>query len=94
MGERSTIPGVPFKLMAYAQSMEAVALLVLTGHYIGHLPKYYVDTWIYCGRMRVIQPDHLGYQNRFGFAVRDAVKPGRLVRSLSDLLLKVHGANY
>lgn len=90
LGERSTIPGIPFKLMAYAQSMELIALLVLTGQYIGHLPRHYAKSWIDSDRMRVILPDQLGYQNHFGFTVRDAIKPGELVRSLSDLLLKTH----
>ncbi len=75
--------------MAYAQSIEAIALLVLTGHYIGHLPSYYVDDWIVGGRMRVIQPGHLSYQNRFGYTIRDAVKPARLVKALSGMLMNI-----
>lgn len=90
MGERSVIPGIPFKLMAYAQSMEATALLVLTGQYIGHLPSYYAETWITAGQMRSIQPDQLGYKNRFGFAIREAIRPVRLVSSLTELLLELH----
>lgn len=90
LGERSVIPGIPFKLMAYAQSIEATAVLVLTGQYVGHLPSYYAESWIAAGQMRCIRHDQLSYKNRFGFAIRETIRPDRLVLSLTELLLELH----
>lgn len=90
MGEGNMIPGVLFKLMSYAQNMEAVALLVLSGRYIGHLPEYYARRWVETGQLRPILPDQLGYTNKFGFAVREVKTTNRVLEKFSDLLLSLH----
>jgi len=92
MGERASIPGLQFKLSAYAQSMEACALLVLSGHYLAHLPVYYAKHWTGKGMMRPIRPDRFEFENLFGYATRESRTPRPLVATFTDLLLSLHGS--
>ena len=45
--------------------MESNALLILSGRYIGYLPKHYADYWVKEGRMRVLLPDTPGFESQF-----------------------------
>ena len=42
---------------ATAFSVEGIALLIMTGLYIGFLPAHYASLWVERGEMRVIHPD-------------------------------------
>jgi len=43
---------VEFKPGAYASSLEATALLILSGKYIGFLPHYYANNWVDSGQLK------------------------------------------
>ena len=38
------------------ENMDATALLLLSGHYIGILPVHYADIWVKSGAMRRLHP--------------------------------------
>lgn len=53
-----------------AFSMEAIATLILSGTYIGYLPKHYAATWVAIGQLRALQSDRLSYRSEFHCVTR------------------------
>lgn len=53
---------------ATAVHMEAIALFILSGRYIGYLPEHYAAQWVTIGEMRALRPDQLRYQSLFEVA--------------------------
>jgi DNA-binding transcriptional LysR family regulator len=49
---------------------EAAALLVLSGRFVGFLPKHYAATWVRQGRMRAIAPERFHLEARFNIIMR------------------------
>lgn len=45
--------------------MESNALLILSGRYIGYLPKHYAAHWVSAGQMRALLPDSPSYESQF-----------------------------
>ena len=69
--DAGTRPGsVTFRRSAHASSMEALALLVLTGDYIGYLPQHFAQQWTASGDMWPLAQDRLSYDSTFSVAVR------------------------
>ncbi len=50
---------------ATVYSMEASALLILSGRFGGFLPSYYAQRWVASGDMRPLRPDILAYSPDF-----------------------------
>ena len=50
--------------VAWASGMEGIAGLILTGHYIGHLPKHFADIWVMRGEMRPLFEDEFSFQRQ------------------------------
>lgn len=70
-----------------AQHMESVALLVLSGRYVGFLPAHYAAEWEARGQMRALWPERYRYSNTFYAIVRRQVGQPELLRAfLEDLL--------
>ncbi len=70
-----------------AQHMESVALLVLSGRYVGFLPAHYAAEWETRGHMRALWPERYRYTNTFYAIVRrQAAQPELLRAFLEDLL--------
>ncbi|MXW85737.1 MAG: LysR family transcriptional regulator [Boseongicola sp. SB0667_bin_21] len=47
---------VGFRPVASGQFTEGIAMLVLTGNFIGFLPQHYARSWIEAGKMRELRP--------------------------------------
>ncbi|MBS7560177.1 LysR family transcriptional regulator [Pseudomonas sp. RC4D1] len=62
-----------FNNMISAFSMEAIALLVFSGTYIGYLPTHYAKNWVEEGRLRAILPDRLAYTSAFHCITRQGM---------------------
>jgi DNA-binding transcriptional LysR family regulator len=52
--------------------MEAVALLILSGKFIGYLPDHYARRWVERGEMRVLLPQSFNYRAGFSVVTRAA----------------------
>jgi LysR family transcriptional regulator, transcriptional activator for bauABCD operon len=52
--------------------MEAVALLILSGKFIGYLPDHYAQRWVDRGEMRVLLPEAFNYRAGFSVLTRSA----------------------
>ncbi|WP_298224756.1 LysR family transcriptional regulator [Acidocella sp.] len=59
-----------FVRTATANDVEGVALLVLTGRYIGYLPDHYVRATHFALPLRPVQPRRFGYAVEFELATR------------------------
>ncbi len=55
---------------AQAANIEAMALLILSGQFIGFLPVHYANRWVTSGDLRAIRPDLLHYVAELELIVR------------------------
>lgn len=76
---------------ATAHDQEAVAHLVLSGRYLGHLPEHYAETFVAKDVMRPVLPGTFQYVCEFSAIVRHAPPPSRVVQTLLDALIGAHG---
>ena len=53
---------VSFNFSATAQSIEGIALLILSGKYIGYLPDHYASRWVQSKQMRNVLPSYFAYE--------------------------------
>ncbi len=63
-----------FSNMISAFSMEAIALLLFSGTYIGYLPVHYARQWEEQGRLRAILPQRLSYASAFHCITRQGLE--------------------
>jgi DNA-binding transcriptional LysR family regulator len=65
------------KAAASVINMEAQAMLILSGRFLGFLPCHYADPHIAAGRMRAVQPRRYGFSSLHQIAYRrgDADRP-------------------
>ncbi|MDE3240653.1 MAG: LysR family transcriptional regulator [Paracoccaceae bacterium] len=76
---------------ATAFDMEGLAYLILSGRFVGFLPRTYAERWVRRGEMRAIRPDLFGY--RIGICLAH-VTTGTLPRTAQlfrDAVLSRHG---
>lgn len=72
-----------FEIAAMTSHMESLALLILSGSYIGHLPTHYATGWVEAGEMRRLLPATASYADTFHLAcLRD--EQNRAVALLRD----------
>lgn len=62
--------GVAFRSSAYTSNMEALSLLILSGKYIGYLPRHFADPWIERGEMWPLAERRLSYDSQISVAAR------------------------
>lgn len=83
----STVTRLPaLEPAAQADNLEAIAMLVLSGRFVGYLPDHAAAAWVAQGRMRAVRPAELGYVSRFEVAsLRRRPQPASLAAFLDDL---------
>jgi DNA-binding transcriptional LysR family regulator len=77
---------------ATASDQEAVAMLVISGAYLGFLPNHYAELFVRAGQMRAVAPRTLTYRCTFSCIWRKAPSPKRVALAFHDCLLEAHGA--
>lgn len=83
-GWQPPIP-IEFGTPAIASHMESIAILILSGHYLGYLPSHYAERWVEKGDMRPLLEDAASYDDEF-FLVSRKGERNRGVRLLFDSL--------
>jgi DNA-binding transcriptional LysR family regulator len=80
------------RLVSHAQAndQEALAVLVLSGRYLGFLPEHFAQPHIDAGEMKKIRPDLYRYQSNFAAIVRKHPKPSRLTETFLNCLKETH----
>lgn len=76
---------------ATVSSMEAQAMLILSGHYVGYLPEHYAAAWVKQRKLRAIAPARYVSHSRFVLAARKSPQLPHLVRSFIDATLSYAG---
>lgn len=69
---------------------EAIALLILSGRYLGFLPDHYAASFVTDGRMRAVAPQRFHYRCRFAAIWRASPEPGRASALLAQCLVRAH----
>lgn len=73
---------------ATGYDQEAIALLILSGSYLGFLPDHYAATFEREGRMASVAPEELRYDCRFAAIWRRSPLPGRSTALFVECLTK------
>lgn len=77
---------------AQADNMEAIAMLVLSGRFVGYLPDHAAQAWVAGGRMRPIRPAEFGYISKLEVAWRRDGAHSAAVKAFLDDLRAAHAA--
>ncbi|MDQ0392785.1 LysR family transcriptional regulator [Labrys monachus] len=69
------------KAAASVLQMEAQAMLVLSGHFIGFLPSHLAEPWVADGQMRAVQRDKYAFYSQHYVAFRSAEAERPIIRA-------------
>ncbi len=75
---------------ATGYDQEAIAMLVLSGGYIGYLPDHYAEQFIFSGLIRAIGIETFQYICEFSAILRQSPQASRVVGTLLDCLVRAH----
>lgn len=81
------------RFSARAGSIDARAVLLLTGEYLGFLPPDYAEPWVREGRMRALAPDRLVLGNTFYLMTRRGTPPGLIAERFRSMLIVSYDDN-
>jgi len=81
------ICGVKFRWAAATPHMEGTLLLLLSGAYIGFLPNHYADEWVRSGRLRLLAPGRMTFEDKFHIAY-PRNKPSRAAETLAQAIIE------
>lgn len=82
-----TICGVNFNWAAATPHMEGTLLLLLSGAYIGFLPDHYAEEWVRNGRLRILAPERMTFEDMFHIAY-PRNKPSRAAETLAAAIAR------
>lgn len=78
---------LPLNISAYSSSLEATALLILSGKYIGFLPRYYANLWSEKGRMKAIKESQIYIDSEISIATHNNPQSDLATNKLQKLFL-------
>lgn len=78
-------PVTPVKYGAIAHHMESVAHLILSGEYLGYLPRHYAARWVKQGMLRELGGQSLSYLAALTLVTRPTPPKKALAALLEDL---------
>ncbi|WP_246660425.1 LysR family transcriptional regulator [Nitratireductor sp. XY-223] len=76
---------------AVVANMEAMAMLILSGRYLGALPDHYAQGWVASGDLRTLDHPELSWKSEFHLAVRQSQAQRRAVELLVKDVLSSAG---
>ena len=79
-----------FKRAAKVQNEQALAILILSGRYMGFLPDHLAQEFMDRGLMKKILPDEIQYRTRFAAVTRKQPEPTRVTKLFLEVLLNEH----
>ncbi|GBQ23684.1 transcriptional regulator [Acetobacter estunensis NRIC 0472] len=80
----------PRQVTAIADNMEALAMLVLSGHHLAFLPQHFAQTYVRQGLMAPLAPRQLHYEVTFSVVTRQRRHVSEIARAFLDDLAIVH----
>ena len=84
---------VNFNYSATAQSIEGIANLILTGHFVGYLPDHVAAPWVKARRMRCVLPEEMSYDVPFKVILPRHPRRTRASAALLQLIVQATSAN-
>jgi DNA-binding transcriptional LysR family regulator len=78
------------RMSAHAGSIDARAILLLSGAFLGFLPPDYAAPWVRQGQMRALNPERLYLTNVFHVMTRRATPPGLIAEEVKTLLIEAY----
>lgn len=84
--QSSDLPGIQNR--AFVSNMEAQAMLISSGRFIGFLPQHYAKQWVDSGQMREIDHLNLAHESSFYLASRKASSTPNVIKIFIDDLMK------
>ena len=91
MPDWSSPDGVMFQPAAMTAHMESLAMLILSGRYLGYLPCHYARSWEESGEMRSLLPEQMSYIDTF-YLAHLAHEKNRAMATLADCIWDLVGA--
>ena len=76
---------------AIAENMEAIAVLILSGEFIGFLPEHYAARWVASGEMTAVLPQRMRYESQLELIMRKTVPQTLAAQYLRADLLEAFG---
>ena len=70
MDGANLMDGVTFRSTAYTSNMEVLSLLILSGEYIGYLPRHFANPWIERNEMWPLAVQRFSYDSQISVAAR------------------------
>jgi DNA-binding transcriptional LysR family regulator len=80
------------RMSAHAGSIDARAILLLTGAFLGFLPPDYAAPWVRQGQMRALNAERLYLTNVFHVMTRRATPPGLIAEEVKTLLIEAYAS--
>ncbi len=82
----STLDHDPETTIGVVQYLEAQAILILGGGYIGFLPTHYTANWVELGQMQEINPEEISYKSAFYIVTKKSPRKSKIIDAfISDL---------
>jgi LysR family transcriptional regulator, transcriptional activator for bauABCD operon len=78
------------RFSARAGSIDARAVLLLSGAFLGFLPPDYAAPWVRQGQMRALNPERLALTNVFHVMTRRATPPGLIAEEFKAMLVAAY----
>ncbi|AIV66761.1 LysR family transcriptional regulator [Burkholderia pseudomallei] len=80
----------PANVTAHADNMEAIALLILSGHHLGYLPRHFAAPYVEQGLLKALNPATLCYDVTFDVVTRRGARRDPIVQAFLDDLTHAH----
>jgi len=77
-------------LKARVNDQEALAVLILSGRYIGFLPNHFAEPYVQANLMGRVRPDRYKYRSEFCAIVRRQPGPSRIAQKFLECLCNAH----
>lgn len=74
------------KVTATASDREGIAVLVLSGSYVGYLPTHFARQWVDEGRMKPLLPEQFSFHTQYSAIVRKSTHPSRVLEAFIEEL--------
>lgn len=86
--------GAPTPVISMGSDQESVALMILSGQFIGFLPDHYAQPFVDRGRMRPLAPERFRHQSVHSCVWRRTETQLRIAEVFRRALLEVHDVAY
>ncbi|MEW2914585.1 LysR family transcriptional regulator [Leisingera sp. JC11] len=81
-----------FRRAAKVQNEQALAILIMSGSYLGFLPDHMAEKFVRDGMMKKVLPEKISYRTQFAAVTRKRPAMNRITRLFLDQLTTAHAA--